>query len=285
MKKFLLLLLSALPLLCAAQQLENSLLWKITGNGLKEPSYLFGTVHITCDAMLDKNVIAALDATRQLYLELDMDSPSLQTEMMGYMIMKDGKKMSQLASPEDFEIVNSFLTKNLGMSAKMVDSFKPAMVSMMLLPKMIDCSIQSVEAELINVTQSQNEEIYGLETVGDQMKIFDAIPYEEQMEQLVKTAKDNMASDKEMYKKMIAIYNSKNLNAILDFMKEEDNKMYGDHSDVMLDSRNKSWIKKIEETAKATPTFFGVGAAHLPGENGVINLLRKKGYTVEAVTQ
>ncbi|AXG75022.1 TraB/GumN family protein [Flavobacterium arcticum] len=266
-----------------SQKTENSLLWKISGNGLSEPSYLYGTIHITCDATLDNNVLAALDATQQLYLEIDMDDPTMQTKMMGDMMMKDGKKMSQLVSVEDFDAIDKLLTKNVGMSAKMVDNFKPMMISMMLLPKMIDCPMQSIEGELMKVTAEQGEEIYGLETVAAQMAIFDAIPYEEQIEELVKSAKDDMAADKEKYKRMLAIYNSKDLNAIMAFMKEEENKMYDDHSDIMLDNRNKNWIAKIEEAAKTTPTFFGVGAAHLPGENGVINLLRKKGYKVEAI--
>ncbi|KAF2516818.1 TraB/GumN family protein [Flavobacterium salilacus subsp. salilacus] len=266
-----------------SQKTENSLLWKLSGNGLSKPSYLYGTIHITCDATLDKNVLAALDATQQLYLELDMNDPALQAEMMGGMMMKDGKKMSQLVNEEDFEAVNKLLMTNIGVSAKMLDNIKPSMVSMMLLPKMIDCPMQSVEAELMKVTAEQGEEVYGLETVAAQMDVFDAIPYEEQMEELVKTAKDNMEADREKYKRMIALYNSKDLNAIMEFMKEEENKMYDDHSDVMLDNRNKNWIAKIEEAAKTTPTFFGVGAAHLPGENGVINLLRKQGYKVEAV--
>lgn len=282
-KKILAVLTLFITALGFSQKTENSLLWKISGNGLTKPSYLYGTIHITCDATLDKNVLTALDATQQLYLELDMDDPTLQTQMMGGMIMKDGKRMSQLASAEDFEAVNKLLMTNMGVSAKMFDNIKPSMVSMMLLPKMIDCPMQSIEGELMKVTAEQGEEVYGLETVASQLAVFDAIPYEEQMEQLIETAKDNMASDKEMYKKMIAIYNSKDLNAIMDFMKEEEGKMYGDHSDVMLDNRNKNWIAKIEEAAKATPTFFGVGAAHLPGENGVINLLRKQGYKVEAI--
>ena len=266
-----------------SQKTENSLLWKISGNGLTKPSYLYGTIHITCDATLNDNVLKALDDTSQLYLELDMDDPSLQMEMMRGMMMKDGKKMSQLASPEDFATVDKLLMANIGVSAKMFDNIKPSMVSIMLMPKMTDCPIQSIEGELMKITESQNEEIYGLETVTSQMAVFDAIPYEKQMEELVKTAKDNMASDKEMYKKMAAVYASKDLNAIMEFIKEEENEMYGDHSYVLLDNRNKSWISKIEEAAKTAPTFFGVGAAHLPGENGVINLLRKKGYKVEPV--
>lgn len=283
MKKLLLAALSLFSFIVNAQELENSLLWKISGNGLEKPSYLYGTVHITCDATLSDKVLEALDATTQLYLELDMDDPSMQAQMMKGMMMKDGTKMSTLASPEDFKLVDEFLTKNVGMSAKLMDNFKPAMVSMMLMPKIIACPIQSVENELIKVTKEQEEEVYGLESVAVQMAMFDAIPYEEQMQELIKSAKDNMAADKIKYEKMMEIYNSKNLNAIMDFMNEEENKMYGDNSEIMLDNRNISWIPKIEEAAKATPTFFGVGAAHLPGDKGVIKLLREKGYKVEAV--
>lgn len=280
-------IITALSLLITAfgfsQKTENSLLWKISGNGLTKPSYLYGTIHITCDATLSKKVHNALDNTTQLYLELDMDDPSLQQQMMGGMMMKDGKKMSEMASEEEFAAIDKLLLDNVGVSAKMVDNFKPAMISMMLLPKMIDCPMQSVEQELMKVTAEQNEEVYGLETVAAQLAAFDAVPYEEQMEELIRSAKDNLASDKEKYKKMIAIYKKQDLNAIMEYMNDEENKMYAENSEALLDDRNISWIEKIESAAKTTPTFFGVGAAHLPGDNGVINLLRKKGYKVEAV--
>lgn len=280
-------LLVALVALCAtfanAQKLDNSLLWKISGKGLSKPSYLFGTIHITCDATLDRNVLNVLDATDQLYLELDMDDPAMQTAMMGGMMMKDGKKMSSLASPEDFKAVDEFLTRELGMSAKMVDNFKPTMISTMLYTKILDCPMQSFEQELMKVTQEQKEQIHGLEKIEDQMAIFDAIPYERQMQELVKTAKDNMAGDKQEFKKMMEVYTSKDINKMQDLMQDSENKMYSEYQDVMLDNRNKNWIPVIEQVAKKTPTFFAVGAAHLGGENGVITLLRKKGYKVEAV--
>ena len=65
-----------------AQKLENSTLWKIEGNGLDNPSYLFGTIHITCDATIDEDVEQALAVTTQVVLELDMDDPNLQAKMM-----------------------------------------------------------------------------------------------------------------------------------------------------------------------------------------------------------
>jgi uncharacterized protein YbaP (TraB family) len=266
-----------------AQKLDNSLLWKISGNGLSKPSYLYGTIHITCDATLDKNVLSALDATGQVYLELDMDDPNMQGDMMGTMQMKDGVTMKSLSTPEDFKIVDEFLKANMGIGADMLNTFKPFMATAMLYPKLLDCPMQSYEMVLVEAAKTQKEEIYGLETVAEQMAVFDAIPYKEQMDELVKTAKNNMVNDKKEMTDMMALYNKKDLNSLLEFMDKSENKMMAAHNDVLLTNRNKNWIPKIEAVAKAKPTFFGVGAAHLAGENGVIKLLRKKGYKVEAV--
>lgn len=285
MKKLLICLLTLCATFGYSQKNENSLLWKISGKGLKQPSYLFGTMHITCDATLEPKVLKALDVTKQLFLEINMDDPALQAKMMQGMMMKDGKKMSTLTTPEDFAIVSDFLNKNLGMSAKLLDSFKPSLVAMMLAPKMMDCTPESIEMELMRVTKEQNETVSGLETIEKQLALFESIPYEEQMKELVTMAKEGIEKQKEQGKKLEAVYKSQDLKAIADFMNEEENKMYSDNSDILLTDRNQSWISKIEEAAKTTPTFFGVGAAHLGGDDGVINLLRKKGYKVEPVLQ
>lgn len=282
MKRLLLVALGLLSLFTNAQNLENSLLWKISGNGLTQPSYLFGTVHITCDATLDPKVNTALDATKQLYLELDMDDPNMMKEMMGGMTMKNGVSMTSLLSTEDYKLVEDFIKSKTGMPLKMLDSYKPFLVSAMLMPAMLDCKAQSIEQSLIDATKKQNEEIFGLETVQEQLDAFDAIPYKEQMEDLLASAKDDMANDKAEYNKMMELYNAQKLNELMAFMKSSKNKT-ASHDDILLINRNKSWIPRIEKIAKEKPTFFGVGAGHLAGENGVIMLLRKKGYKVEAV--
>jgi len=266
-----------------SQELEKSLLWKISGNGLKNESYLFGTIHITCDASLDENTLDALKKTDQLYLELDMDEKSMQMQMMKYMMMKDGTKLSTLLSEEDFKTVDAFLKKNINMSAKMFDNFKPFMITTMLYPKMLDCPFQSVESELMKITKEQNEEVFGLETVADQMQVFDNIAYQIQAEELVKMAKNDLQKDKAEFAKMMEIYNSKDIEGMLKMMDESENKITADNQDALLNNRNKNWIPKIIEIIKIKPTFFGVGAGHLAGEEGVIKLLRKQGYTVKAV--
>jgi len=266
-----------------AQELEKSLLWKISGNGLNKPSYLFGTIHLTCDTSLDENTLNALEATEQLYLELDMDDKSIQMQMMKLMMMKDGTKLSTLLSAEDFKILDEFMKKNLNMSVKMFDSFKPFMISSMLFPKMLDCKSQSVESELMKITKEQNEEIFGLEKAEDQMKIFDEISYQDQADELLKTVKDNLEKDKKEFKEMITIYQNKDIEGMLKMMSDSDNKITSENQDILLNDRNKNWIPIMIKIMKDKPTFFGVGAGHLAGEEGVIKLLRKKGYKVEAV--
>lgn len=283
MKRILLSLLALFATQAEAQNLEKSLLWKISGNGIKEASYLYGTIHITCDATLPQKAVKALEATDQLYLELDMDDPTLQQSMMQSMMMKDGKTMSSLVSAEDFKIVDEFLTKQLGYSAQMLNTFKPFMISAMLYPKMIDCEMQSVEGNLMTVIKEQQEEVFGLESIEEQMNVFDAIPYEVQMKELVKTAKNNLEKDKKEMQLFLDIYQSEDINAMYAATQKSENEITSKYEEILLSNRNKNWIPIIEKVAKEKATFFGVGAGHLGGEMGVIQLLRKKGYKVEAV--
>lgn len=283
MKKLLLSLLAVFATQAEAQNLEKSLLWKISGNGIKEASYLYGTIHITCDATLPQKALKALEETHQLFLELDMDDPSLQQSMMQGMMMKDGKTMSSLVSAEDFKIVDEFLSKQLGYSAQMLNTFKPFMVSAMLYPKMINCEMQSVEGNLMTVTKEQKEEVFGLESIAEQMNVFDAIPYEVQMKELVKTSKNNLEKDKKEMELFLDIYKSEDINSMYAATHESENEITSKFEEILLSNRNKNWIPIIEKVAKEKATFFGVGAGHLGGEMGVIQLLRNRGYKVEAV--
>jgi uncharacterized protein YbaP (TraB family) len=266
-------------------QNQKSLLWKITGNGLNAPSYLYGTVHITCDATLEKPTLDAIANTAQLYLELDMDDPNMQTTMIQGMMMKDGKTMKSMMSDADYKMVDAYFTEKLGVGLGMLDKMKPVMLSMLIMPSLMDCPIQAVETELMKVNAGQNKQVLGLESVQEQMADFDAVPYQVQVDELVKSVKDKFVDDKKELDKMYAVYKTKDIDAMQKMTAESENKITSDYQDEMLNNRNANWIPKIESIAKEKPTFFGVGAAHLGGEKGVINLLRKKGYKVEAVLQ
>ncbi|OYU81900.1 MAG: TraB/GumN family protein [Flavobacterium sp. BFFFF1] len=261
---------------------EKSLLWKISGNGLKT-SYLFGTMHATCDAALSPKVKEGLDNTQQLYLELDMDDPSLQLQMMKGVNMKNGTKMSELATESDFAAVDTFIKENVGISIKSMNTMKPFFVSSLLITKMLDCPMQSIEQELMKAATGNNKQVFGLETVDEQMGVFDAIPYQDQMNELIKTAKNGMVDDKKEFQQLYSLYLQQDLNGMLAMSKESKNSMSSKFENELLSQRNANWIPRIEKVAIEKPTFFAVGAAHLGGDGGVIALLRKKGYKVEAV--
>lgn len=283
MRKLFIAVISLCSVFAGAQKLDNAILWKISGNGLSKPSYLMGTVHMTCDTTLDKNILKALDETNQLYLEYDMDSPTLSEEMSAEAFMKDGKKMSQLVSPEDFKTVRDYVKKNFDLDLTTVEEYKPFMLTTMFYSKILDCPVQSYENELITVTKSQKEEVYGLETVKEQMQVFEDIPYEVQMQEIVRTTNGGFEKDVAEYKKMLDAYAHKDINKLQKITKETENILFIKYNDVLITNRNKNWIPRIDKIVKESPTFFGVGALHLGGKEGVIKLLRKKGYKVEPV--
>ncbi|MCD2259240.1 TraB/GumN family protein [Psychroserpens luteolus] len=266
-----------------AQELEKSLLWEISGNGLKESSFLYGTIHMTCNATLDEDVQKAMKDTKLLVLELDIDDPSMQTTMMSGLYMKDGKNIKDLVSAEEYETLSKFIKEQMGMPLESLGNVKPFFISAMFLPKLLGCPIQSYEEALMKVAHEQGEEILGLETVEEQLNVFDEIPYKDQVADLLRSAKDNLAHDKESFDKMLKLYDTEDIEGMDTMMKEDKNLSTTKHRDKLLDNRNKNWISKIEDLSKKQPTFFGVGAGHLAGENGVIKLLRKAGYTVKAV--
>jgi uncharacterized protein YbaP (TraB family) len=267
----------------SAQKLENTLLWEISGNGLEEASYLFGTIHVACDATLTPKVLSALDKTSQIVLEIDLDDPNMQMKMMKGMMMKDGKTLNDLVSEEDYRAIDSLFINNMGMSIGMMKTIKPSLLQSMLIPKLLDCPMQSFEMELVKIAKQQQEEVKGLETIEYQMSVFDAIPYEDQVKELVRSAKDNLAFDKATIQTMLDVYKKEDITRMLTMMDEDDTSIMNEHSDKMLDTRNTNWIAEIGKFAKEKPTFFGVGAAHLAGDKGVIKLLRKAGYTVTPV--
>jgi uncharacterized protein YbaP (TraB family) len=81
---------------------------------------------------------------------------------------------------------------------------------------------------------------------------------------------------------MIAAYKSQDVEKLY-LGAVEDEKSDPDFQKKLLDDRNTAWIPKIEAFVKDKPTFIAVGAGHLGGKNGVIQLLRAKGYDVKAI--
>lgn len=262
---------------------QSSLLWEISGNGLEEPSYIYGTIHITCDASLKESIHQAMDKTERLFLELDMDDPNMGASLSANIKMKNGKSLKDYTTHREYEMIKTFMDEYSDESLAKIDSLKPMMISMYAIPGLLDCPIESFELELMNLAHEQGKEVWGLETVEEQLKVFDDIPYEIQVKDLLRSVRDDLEQDKEELQKMLVAHKNENLKDILDIIQNSSALYISEYREIILEDRNLNWIPKISEAAKTKPSFFAVGAGHLPGDMGVIALLRKHGYTVKAV--
>jgi uncharacterized protein YbaP (TraB family) len=264
-----------------AQNPENSLLWKVEGNGIK-PSYLFGTVHVLPQADFDlkPKVVKAFEASELLVLELDMSNPNMQMEMMQYAPMAGGHTLDQLFTQADYKVLDSIMVATVGMGLGMVNTFKPFIISSFLIGRLIDGQPASFEATLVQMAAAGEKKVVGLETVAGQMAVFDAISYESQAEDVMEMVYKE-AEMKKFYQEMINLYRTEQMSALYDQTTSyvDDEK----EIDLLLHNRNKNWISQIGELTREKSAFIGVGAAHLGGDEGLVKLLRDAGYTLTPV--
>jgi uncharacterized protein YbaP (TraB family) len=123
------------------QKNNNTLLWKVSGKGLKQPSFIFGTFHLMCkeDIHFSEQLKEAIKLSAEIYMELDMDDPSTLLSGMLYMNMKDGKKLSDLYTPEEYSKLQAYFTDTLHAPMMMLQRAKPYFLVALLYPKMMDC--------------------------------------------------------------------------------------------------------------------------------------------------
>ena len=263
------------------QKNNNTLLWQVSGKGLKHPSFLFGTFHLMCkeDIHFGNQLNEAVKASDEIYMELDMDDPSTLLSGMLYMNMKDGKKLSDLYTPGEYKKLQTYFTDSLNTPIMLLQRAKPYFLVALLYPKMMNCpSPAGVEEELLQIAKEYKKEIKGLETVQFQASVFDSIPYEWQAKELMKNI-DSFAVYKKEFDEMVTLYKNQQLDSMQNMVTKSEvgSEQY---EDLLLNDRNKKWVKELKEIMKNESVFVAVGAGHLTGESGLINLLKKEGYTV-----
>jgi len=272
----------SVPLMAADTTNSNSLLWEISGKNLKTPSYLYGTIHIIPkkDFILTDLLKNRFVQTQQLALEIDMDNIFSIFGALGEMFMDDGITLKDLLTEEEYVQLDEYFEKKEIGSLEDMDNMKPILLSAMMEEGTggEKQDMTSYEMELMRMAKQRRMPVKGLETAKFQMSVLDSIPYEDQAKMLVK-AMDDEQSDGAGFGDMVEMYKNQDLAALhLAVAAESEGVKNFDHA--LLYIRNHNWIPVMEEMAMAKPTFFAVGAAHLPGENGVIELLRKVGYQV-----
>ena len=288
MKPIYLLLLCVLFTKCKAQNLPplpgnadgNSLLWQVSGNGLDKPSYLFGTFHLMCaeDIQLSAQLTEAVKRSSTVYFELDMDDPATMLGGMFIMNMKNGQTLKDLYSEAQYLRIEKFITDSLGMPMMLMQRIKPSLIEALLYPKLLKCKKTSgMEEAIMGIAKTEKKEIKGLETVQEQGAVFDSIPYEVQAKGLYQ-AIDSLAVYGVYFNKMLQAYKRQQLDSLAeDIATDETLKAY---NYLLLDKRNINWVAQLKTTMPKQPVFVAVGAGHLVGNKGLINLLQNAGYTV-----
>ena len=258
-------------------KLENSLLWEVTGNGLSKPSYLYGTIHMICSAdyFFSEKAKKAFDSSNKLVLEINLSDPKEMTEVQKIAMGKE--PLTKTLTPENVLKLDNILQKKTGMTIQQVDNFSLFTVMSLIIMKTFGCNdLKFYEMNFIELAKQRNLSISGLETVKEQFEAFGKGYSNTEMIAMLEE------SNKEETDKLIAKYKEENLMAMYDIT--TDKKIINEKTKkAILDNRNQNWLKKIPQLIKSESTFIAVGSAHLAGNLGLINLLRKAGYTVKPV--
>ena len=287
MKRILTLL--ALSLLCLTSNAQ--LVWKISGNGIKKPSYILGTHHGCpfnyCDSI--PGLMKAFDKVDNIIGEINMIefsemSPERMQKMQAMMMMPADTSLLSLFSTEEAAKVNEWLGKKMGASLEMLSVMKPMTIMvtvqnkemMEVIPEI--ATMTTIDKYMQTLGQRKGKTIGELETADYQMELLYGNSLEEQADALLEMI--DHGDSKGLLQQLTNAYKSQNLDTLWKVFQEQ---MTGYEYDAIVKVRNLNWEKQMKELLPKQSTLFVVGAGHLPGESGMINLLRKAGYKVKPV--
>ena len=296
-------LISALLLLMASTGVNAQLLWKISGNGLQKPSYIVGTYHLAPVSFADSipGLKDALASTEQVYGEVimaDMTSPENMTKVQAAMMLPEGQTLDKLYTADEMARINALLKNILG-----ADMTNPMIAQQLgrLTPQALQTQLgilmylkthtgfnpnETFDGYFQKEATTKNKAVGGLETIDFQINtLFKGMSMERQKELLLCLA-DNQEFNMEQTENVVKAFFAQDLEGIEKAMDAKMNNTCDGtpaEKDMLINNRNAEWIKQMPGIMKQKSTFFAVGAGHLPGDKGVLALLKKAGYTVESI--
>lgn len=266
-----------------AQAQHNSLLWEITGNGLADTSYLFGTIHIRDKRVfnLGDSTYYAINRTKALFGELNLQDKAAMKQHASELLMPSGTTLQSLISSEDYALVKKYCKKHIGVYALLINKIKPIYISAIVSENLLKKEKKKpLDLYLQDYAAKQEKTIGGIETFKEQLDVINILSLQEQADMLVEQVK-HIDEEKKLMEYMLQLYLEESLDS-LEILVQEDT-LSQEFNEALLDARNHVMVGRMQTQMKTQSTFFAVGAAHLPGEKGLIALLRKKGYTVRPV--
>ncbi|HEY4287776.1 MAG TPA: TraB/GumN family protein [Puia sp.] len=263
----------------------HSLLWRISGKGLAKPSYLYGTMHLTDKRLFrfDDSVYRAIENTQGLAIEVNPD------EMAAYFVNKlfdqieNGKKLQDVVDRQYFDKNRKALSKKFNKPAEEVSASDVIKEKNKWMSEYMEKGEMPtfMDAYLYNIARRQGKWLGGIEDLTDQTGLISDLVDESDINYLLASDSATKGSIAHSYlEKMIGAYSDQDLDAIEDMTELHSS---AEEKDKMLIRRNVKMARRIDSLASVRTMFLAIGAAHLPGDSGVIDLLRRRGFTVDPV--
>lgn len=271
------------------------LLWKVSGNGSKADSYIFGTHHIAPISIIDsiKGFDSALSSADRVYGEVDMTTltdPAAQQALVALAMAPADSTLTRLLTPAQIDSVNTVLAKytNGMASVAQMDALKPAMVSTQLAALQSMAAIpqfnqnQQLDQMIQEKARAIGKEVYGFETLSQQMQMLMGDPLTRQAADLMQGIR-NDGKALNMARRLFTAYTEGNLDEMERIMNDPEAGGTPESTERLILRRNAGWAATLTDLLKQNSVFVAVGAGHLPGDKGLLQLLRQAGYSVEPV--
>ena len=289
MKKILLPLMLMISSNMAYAEAPKPLLWKVSdaNNSL----YLLGSFHMlkTSDYPLAKSTDLAFDDAEQLYFELspeEMNNPALGQKMAQAAMRTDGKTLQQNLSAETWKKFEASAAKN-NLPAANFQGFEPWFVALILsVTEMQKIGLNpalGLDKYFMERAAKAGKPAKGLETGDSQIAIFDGMSVKQQ-EQFLQDALDESADMKKKIDELHSTWRNADDKALFNIMAREMSQKYPELYQTINLDRNKAWLPKLDAMLKDNDkddVMVVVGSLHLIGDDGVIKMLKNKGYKVE----
>lgn len=276
---------------------RGALLFRVSGNGLRKPSYIFGTHHMADTSMLRRvpGFREAFCGAEAVVGELLLDDMAgMNSEIMRHTSMPEGMSYENMLGADDYALLDRTLREYLGAGVEAFRNVHPAWLSTRLTGAAYsriaeDCDERQRPSidEYAQVTGRElGKSVYGLETVGDQIEaLFYSEPVEKKAQSLVASLKNTGHMERSL-KDLNRYYRRGRLDRLhgMAFDNPGDpSPLSEEYSFALNGGRNEKWAAKLPAMMETESCFVAVGALHLPGKEGILARLRGMGYTVEAV--
>ncbi|NNE99077.1 MAG: TraB/GumN family protein [Pyrinomonadaceae bacterium] len=272
---------------------NDAIFFEITGNNIEKPSYLFGTIHIMCDdEEFPRAVLArAVSSTDHVVMEIDLSNLPEVIKKSAKALRNDSnppkelKPFPEVLSKSENDLVVRAVNKYSILPLRIMKGLPLEAVVAVLAasPKALGCeSIESYELKIVDAAKSNQKKTYGLETIEEQFKLIESERKKTSTKKRMLEFIAETATRKAQFIELREIYFSQNADKLFDFATTK-LKVDPKFQAILLDERNKAWIPKIEKHVNGGAVFIAVGSAHLGGENGLLNLLRAKGYDLKPI--